>query len=130
MAQMVIPDLSPSDLLSRLRGQIVDARPTYPERMRLEIDDVDGARWRFVTHFSDYAPADPDALRTKTVVDAKLDRRSGDLAIALSDGSAFEVTCVRGEDELPSWRLFTPEGLTLTYGPGPEWKLGRATDPC
>jgi hypothetical protein len=129
---VVIPDISPADLLARFRGPVLDSRPTYPERVHLEVRDAHGGKWCLATWWADYSPADPAALLGKTVTNADLKGPSGDLTIGFSDGSAFKVISVPREpgDDIETWELFTPEGLVLAYGPEDQWQLCRASDPC
>ncbi len=129
---IVIPDISPADLLARFRGPVLDARLTYPERVHFEVKDVHGGEWCLATWDADYLPSDPEVLHGKTVVSADLEDRSGTLSIGFSDGSAFRVIPDPYEpgDELEHWELFTPEGLVLHYGPGSRWRLARGSDPC
>ena len=129
---VVIPDISPADLLARFRGPISDPRPTYPERLHFEVEDADGGEWTFATWDAEYSPSDPDALRGKTIVSVDLDKPSGDLTVGFSDGSTFRVVAIPypPEDEVENWQLFTPEGLVLNYGPAGCWRLKRAGDPC
>jgi hypothetical protein len=128
---VVIPDISPADLLARFRGPVLDARPTYPERVHLEVKDVHGGKWSLATWDADYSPSDPEVLLGKTVVSADLEGRSGNLTIGFSDGSTFRVISDLYEpgDDVENWDLFTPEGLVLVYGPGDRWKLARGSDP-
>jgi hypothetical protein len=128
---IVIPDISPTELLARLRGPITDARPAYPETIHLKLEDGRGGEWWLTTHDAYYSPSDPAALRGKTVVGVDLDDRSGNLTLAFSDGTAFKVLpCPQEADDDPAnWKVFTPEGVVLVYGPGGSWRFRRGTDP-
>lgn len=128
---VVIPDISPAELLDGFRGEVTDAHPAYPETIHLEVRDADGGVWRFATHDADYSPSDPDALCGRTVVSADLDRRSGNLTIGFSDGTYFRVSVEPPDaaDDPVNWRLYTPRGLVLTWGPGANWQLRRGSDP-
>jgi hypothetical protein len=133
MALTVIPDISPAELINRLRGPIFDANPAYPETIHFELRAADGGEWCLATHWADYSPSDPADLLGKIVVDAELDERTGNLTLSFSDGSEFKVISRPQEeagDDLEHWDLFTPEGLVLVWGPDSEWQLKRASDPC
>jgi hypothetical protein len=121
---IVIPDLSPPDLLGRLRGTIVDAAPGYPEVIHLEVKDDDGAVWGFSTWYAEFSPTDPELLLGKTVVEVDFER-SGKLTMRFSDGSKFEVRPEPEEpdDELETWTLLTPNGLVLRFRPRGLWDL-------
>jgi Family of unknown function (DUF6188) len=120
----VIPDLSPSDLLSRLRGMIVDAAPGYPEVIHLDVKDENGAVWGFSTWYAEFSPTDPELLLGKTVVDVDFER-SGKLTMRFSDGGEFNVSPEPEEpdDELETWTLLTPDGLALRFRPRGLWDL-------
>lgn len=125
----VTPDTSPAELLRRFRGAVADARLTYPERAAVDVEDDTGGKWHLTTWWAEYSPADPERLRGKTVVEADLGERPGQLTVGFSDGTAFTVTPVVDEtkDAIQSWELFTPEGLVLSYGPFGRWSLGHAS---
>jgi hypothetical protein len=130
----VIPDISPSDLLEHFRGQILSARPGYPEVIHLKVRDADGGEWGFSTFYAEYSPEDPDFFPGKTVSSADLEP-SGKLTIGFSDGSEFNVVPIPLEadepgNDLETWHLFTPDGLALFYGPRGRWELGQGSDPC
>jgi hypothetical protein len=131
MSAPVIPDTSPAELLARFRGPVTDSRPTYPERLHLEVKDSDGGEWLFATWESVWSPSDPAALLGRTVASADFDS-SGKLTIGFSDGTCFEVAPDHegSHDDIEAWELFTPEGLVLIYGPRKRWQLCRAGDPC
>ena len=125
----VIPDLSPADLLGCLRGTIVDAAPGYPEVIHLNVEDGDGAVWGFSTWYAEFSPVDPEALLGKMVVDVGFER-SGKLTMKFSDGSEFNVRSEPEgpDDELSTWQLLTPDGLSLRFRPRDRWTLGLASD--
>jgi hypothetical protein len=128
---IVIPDISPAEILEGLRGRIFHARPGYPETIHLKLIDPRGAEWRFSTADADCSPSEPDDLFGKTIVSADLEGPLGNLTIGFSDGTAFRV-CVEpqeAEDDPVNWRLRTPEGLFLEWGPGVHWALKRGSDP-
>jgi hypothetical protein len=126
----VIPDLSPADLLSRFRGTVLDAAPGYPEIIILRLRDGEGGAWEFSTAYAEYSPSDPDFFVAKSIVDATL-QHSGELTMRFSDGSEFKVLPEPEgpDDELPTWRLFTPEGLVLRFRPRGRWDLVSADAP-
>jgi len=128
----VIPDISPVELLGRMRGRIVAAHPAYPETIHLELTDHHGGEWYLSSHDADYSPSDPDALRGKIVVSADLEGPLGNLTIDFSDGTSFRVTVDPQEspDDPVNWRLYTPDDVVLVYGPGGNWRFRRRTDPA
>lgn len=133
MAPTVIPDVSPTELLARLRGQIFKANRAYPETIQFKLRDAEGGEWWLATQWADYSPSDPVDILGKVVVDASLDERSGNLTLAFSDGSEFRVIARPQEepgDDLEHWDLFTPEGLVLVWGPDANRQVKRAHDPC
>jgi hypothetical protein len=127
----VIPDISPIDLLGRVRGMVEDARPAYPETIHLEIRDTSGGRWRFGTKDAHYAPEDPDLLRGKTVVDVDLEGPLGNLTFGFSDGTSFRVWMDPPDttNDPGNWMLLTPDELFLLWGPVGKWSLTRGSDP-
>jgi hypothetical protein len=131
MSSSVIPDVSPIELLGRMRGPIFKANLGYPEVILFKVRDAQGGVWWFSTFEANYAPKDPDALLGKTVVRADLEEGTANLTIGFSDGSTFEVTETDEEpdDDLEMWSVLTPDGLSLEYGPGAHWKLSLARDP-
>jgi hypothetical protein len=127
----VIPDISPAEVLARLRGRVVEVHPAYPETIHLEIRDTNDGLWCLATHDAYYSPSDPDALRGKTVVSADLVGPLGNLTIGFSDGTSFRVTMEPQDapDDPVNWRLHTPDDLVLAWGPGDSWALKRGSDP-
>jgi hypothetical protein len=125
----VIPDLSPRSLLGRFRGTIVEAAPGYPEVIHLHVKDAAGDEWSFSTCYAEYSPSDPEFFPGKTIIDVTA-RSSGKLVMRFADGSEFNVLPEPEEpdDELPTWRLFTPDGLVLRFRPRGLWDLGRGTE--
>lgn len=125
----VIPDLSPTDLLSRFRGTIVDAAPGYPEVIHIRVKDGDGAVWRFSTWYAEFSPTDPELLLGNTVVEVDFER-SGKLTMRFSDGDEFNVRPEPEgpDDELSTWSLLTPDGLSLQFRPRDRWTLGLGSD--
>lgn len=130
---VVIPEISPIDLLTRFRGKVIDAAPGYPEVIHLEVEDADGGKWTFSTFDAGYTPSDPDAVLGKTVVATDI-APSNTLTISFSDGSNLTVVprnLEPGEedDDLENWFLLTPENLALSFGPVGRWRLGRGDEP-
>jgi hypothetical protein len=128
---IVIPDISPAELLAGFRGRIFHSKPGYPERINLKSIDSKGAEWRFSTHDAYYAPSDPEALLDKTVVSVDHEGPLGNLTIGFSDGTSFRVWVEPQEapDDPINWRLRAPEGLVLAWGPGVHWAWKRGSDP-
>lgn len=131
MAQVVIPDTSPVDLLRSLRGQIVESAPGYPDVLDLTVKDLHGDEWGFATFDSEWSPSDPAIFLGKTITRADLDVPTGKLTIGFSDHSALTVVPTPNveDDDLENWQIFTPDGFVLNYGPGRQWRLKRASDP-
>jgi hypothetical protein len=131
MSSSVIPDITPAELLGRMRGPIFKANIGYPEVMMFKIRDAESGEWWFATFDANFSPTDPDALLGKTVVRADLEEGTANLTIGFSDGSVLEVTGGDDEpdDDLETWSLLTPDDLALNYGPGNHWKLTLAGDP-
>jgi hypothetical protein len=127
----VIPDISPTELLDGFRGLIEDAHPAYPETIHLEVRDAAGDLWKFSTHDANYSPSDPDVFLGKTVVSADLVGPLGDLTIGFSDGTDFRVTVEpqTAPDDPVNWRLYTPDGFILAWGPGVHWAMKRGDEP-
>jgi hypothetical protein len=128
---VVIPDITPVEVLARLRGLVVDVRPAYPETIHLYVRDALGSLWCLATFDAYYSPSDPDALRDKTIVSADLEGPLGNLTIGFSDGTAFRVSVEpqEADDDPFNWMLRMPEGLILYWGPGVRWVLKRGSDP-
>jgi hypothetical protein len=127
----VIPDLSPTELLARVRGLVEDVHPAYPESIHVEVRDSKGDLWRFATFDAQYSPSEPEDLLGKTVVSADLVGPLGHLTIGFSDGTSFRVTPETQEapDDPFNWMLLTPDGLVLYWGPGERWRLRRGNEP-
>lgn len=123
---VVIPDITPAELLRRFRGVVTSSRPAYPDVLHIDVMDAEGAVWWFGTFEATYSPSDPEVFLGKTVTDAELDVPSGRLTIGFSDHSELTVTPIalppdEVDEDIESWNLFTPEGLVLNYGPGEHW---------
>jgi hypothetical protein len=127
----VIPDISPPELLARFRGRIIAANPAYPETIHLEVRDEAGDLWKFATHDAAYSPSDPCLFPGKTVVSVALEGPLGNLTVGFSDETDFRVTVEPqdAEDDPVNWRLYTPDGFILAWGPGVHWALKRADEP-
>jgi hypothetical protein len=125
----VIPDLSPADLLGRLRGTIVDAARGYPEVIHLGVRDDEGAVWKFSTWYADFSPTDPELLLGKTIVEVYFEP-SGRLTMSFSDDSEFDVRPEPegSDDDLSTWSLLTPDGLSLQFRPRDRWTLGLGSE--
>lgn len=123
MATKVNLDASPASILSSMRGEIVDARPAYPEVLHVDIRDSRGDLWRFSTQYADWTPADPKDLIGRLVADVRIDEQTGALSCPLSDGTSFEVIPGPFEeaDDPCYWELITPDDLFLEFGPGVSW---------
>lgn len=130
---IVIADKASLDsLLRSLRGEIVDARPAYPEILHIEIRDADGDLWRLATQDAEWSPADPTALIGQTIESSEVDEETGELRCHLASGSVFAVQPAEQEapDDPCNWELITPGGVALEYGPGPRWLISDATVPA
>ncbi len=128
MAISVALDTSPITILRSLRGKIVDARIAYPGVLHVEIRDETGELWRFATQDAEFEPADPTRLVGQRLEEARLDPITAALRCRLSDGSQLLVTPAAEEaaDDPPNWELITPGHLTLEFGPGLRWQIGRS----
>ncbi len=125
------PDLSPADLLGRMRGEIVYAATGHPDVIHFKLKDADGGEWSFSTFYAEYSPSDPEFFLGKTIVDVDFEP-SGRLAMRFSDGTEFNVLPEPEgpDDELTTWRLLTPDGLALWFRPRGLWNLAPGSDPC
>jgi hypothetical protein len=128
---IVIPDISPVEILARLRGLVIDAHRSYPETIHVRVRDALGGIWCLATHDAYYSPSDPDALLGKSIVSADHEGPLGNLTIGFSDGTSFRIWVDPQEapDDPVNWRVHMPEGLILSWGPGIHWALKRGTDP-
>jgi hypothetical protein len=98
--------------------------------LHVEVRDPDGALWRLATQDADWTPSDPAALLNHSVERADLDENNGELRLDLSGGSSLKVMpgVHEAEDDPPNWKLLTPDGLALVFGPGGRWQLNRASE--
>ena len=128
MAISVALDTSPITILRSLRGRIVDARIAYPEVLHVEVRDEAGELWRFATQDAEFSPSDPARLVGQVLERAEVDPVTAALRCRLSDGSQLLVTPGPEEaaDDPPNWELITPDHLTLEFGPGLRWQIGRS----
>lgn len=128
MPGVIALDASPLNVLRSMRGSIVDARIAYPEILHVEIKDSAGELWRFATQDAKWSPSDPAELVGRSVADADIDAKTGELRCKLSDGSLLDVKPAEreAEDDLPSWELITPGGVVLEFGPGVRWQISSA----
>lgn len=130
MAAVVAPNASPAGILRLVRGSITAAHNAYPDVLHVEIRDSDGGIWRLATQDAEWSPSEPSQLIDREVRQAELDEESGELRLALSNGSSFNVVPAEqeAEDDPPNWKLFTPDGLVLVFGPGGRWQFNRADE--
>jgi hypothetical protein len=130
MASVIALDASPASILRSLRGQVLSARIAYPDILHVEVRDSRGELWRLATQDADWSPADPAQLVGRSIVDAHIDERSGELRCALSDGSCFDVTpaAVGAAGDPPCWEIIAPTGIVLEFGPGVRWQVSSADD--
>jgi hypothetical protein len=126
---IAIPNISPADLLSRIRGPIISSAPGYPEVIHLEVEDAGGSIWHFSTSYCDFSPSDPEFFPGKIVIDIEFER-SGKLTMRFGDGSEFNVLPEPEgpDDELATWKLITPDGLSLRFRPRGLWTLRLASE--
>jgi hypothetical protein len=131
MVAVVALDASPLNVLRAMRGEIVDARIAYPDVLHAVIRDSSGDLWRFATQAAGWSPADPARLIGRSVEDAVIDPRTGELRCALSGGSALRVTptAAPASGDPPDWELISPGGIVLEFGPGVRWQIS-GTDPA
>jgi len=131
MADVVALDASLAGILRSLRGPITAARRAYPDVLHVEIRDERGDLWRLATQDADLLPSVPADLVGHSVESAHLDEESGELQLGLSGDSALTVVPAprEAEDDPPNWKLLTPGGLVLVFGPGDRWQFQRADEP-
>jgi hypothetical protein len=114
-----------------MRGAIVNAQVAYPDVLHIEIRDSSGELWHLATQDAEWSPTDLDRLIGRSVEDADIDERSGELRCRLSDGSVFDVkpTAAEAKDDPPNWELISPDGVALEFGPGLRWQISEADAP-
>lgn len=122
---------SPMTVLRSMRGAIVAARIAYPDVLHVEVKDAHGLLWRLATQDADWSPADPEQLVGRSIKDANIDEKSGELCCTLSDGSLLDIkpAAAEAEDDPPYWELISPAGLVLEFGPGVRWQISGADAP-
>jgi hypothetical protein len=132
MATVVALDASPANLLSSMRGSIVDARIAYPSVLHVEVRDPRGDIWRLATQDAEWSPSDPAQLLGRSIDDVAIDGETGELRCLLSDGSVFHagLTAIEAEDDQPNWELVSPDGIALEFGPGFRWQISGADVPA
>jgi hypothetical protein len=120
---MATLDVSPSNLLSSLRGQVVGARRAHPDVLHIDVRDSHGAIWRLATQDSEWSPSDPAKLVGRSVQDAAIDEQSWVLRCSFADGTTLEIKPSEKESgsDLPYWELLSPAGAILEFGPGLRW---------
>jgi hypothetical protein len=132
MATVVALDASPTTVLRSMRGSIVDARIAYPNVLHVEVRDPHGELWRLATQDAEWSPSDPALLVGRSIDDADIDEKSGELRCRLSDGSVLDIkpTADETEDDPPYWELISPAGVVLEFGPGVRWQISGADAPA
>ena len=115
-----------------MRGSIVAARIAYPDILHVEVRDSKGDLWRLATQDADWSPSDPAQLTKRSIEDADIDEKSGELRCRLSDGSVLDIKPTAGEKEgdAPYWELISPAGVVLEFGPGVRWQISSADAPA
>jgi hypothetical protein len=132
MATVVALDTSPTTVLRSMRGSIVGARVAYPEVLHVEVRDPHGELWRLATQDAEWSPADPAQLVGRSIDDACIDEKSGELRCRLSDGSLLDIkpAAAEADDDPPNWELISPAGIVLEFGPGVRWQISGADAPA
>jgi hypothetical protein len=125
MATVLALDASPASVLRSMRGSIVAARVAYPDVLQVEVRDSMGDLWRLATQDAEWSPSDPDQLMGRSIEDADIDERSGELRCKLSDGSVLDIkpAAVEHESDPPYWEVISPVGVVLEFGPGVRWQI-------
>lgn len=83
------------------------------------------------TQDAEWSPSDPSELLDRSVESADLGEETGELQLGLSGGSSLKVVPApqEADDDPPNWKLFTPDGLVMVFGPGGRWQFNRADEP-
>jgi hypothetical protein len=125
-------DASPTNVLRSLRGSIVDPRIAHPDVLHVEVRDAGGNLWRLATQDAEWTPADPAKLVGRSIDDADIDEKTGELRCKLSDGELLDVkpAAREADDDPPNWELITPGGVVLEFGPGVRWQISGADAPA
>jgi hypothetical protein len=128
MATVVALDASPTTVLRSLRGEVIDARVAYPDVLHVEGRDAHGELWRLATQDAEWSPSDPARLVGRSINDAEIDEKSGELRCRLSDGSVLDIkpAAAEADDDPPYWELISPAGVVLEFGPGVRWQISSA----
>jgi hypothetical protein len=121
---------SPASVLRSLRGDIIAARKAYPDILHVEVRDPRGDVWRLATQDAEWSPSDPSELLDLSAESAEVDEKTGELRLGLSNGSVLKVVPAphESEDDPANWKLLTPGGLVLVFGPGGGWHFKRSDD--
>jgi hypothetical protein len=132
MATALALDASPMNVLRQMRGAIVDARIAYPEVLHVDVRDSRGDLWRLATQDAQFSPADPAQLVGRSIDDADIDEKTGELRCKLSDGSVLDIkpAAIETEDDPPYRELVGPTGIVLEFGPGVRWQISSADAPA
>lgn len=130
MATVIALDASPTSVLHSMRGEIIGARVAYPDVLHLEGRDPHGGLWRLATQDAEWSPSDPAQLAGRSINDAEIDEKSGELRCKLSDGSMLDIkpAAAEADDDPPYWELISPAGVVLEFGPGVRWQISSADD--
>jgi hypothetical protein len=131
MDTVVALDASPINVLRSMRGTIVGARIAYPDVLHVEVRDARGDLWHLATQDAVWSPSDPAQLVGRSIEDADIDKRTGELRCRLSDGSVLDVKpgALEAEGDPPNWELISPAGIVLEFGPGVRWQISGADLP-
>jgi hypothetical protein len=115
-----------------MRGSIIDASIAYPNVLHVEVRDPHGELWRLATQDAEWSPSDPAQLVGRSIDDADIDEKSGELRCRLSDGSVLDIkpAAAETEDDPPYWELISPAGVVLEFGPGVRWQISGADAPA
>jgi hypothetical protein len=132
MATVVALDASPTTVLRSMRGSIIDASIAYPNVLHVEVRDPHGELWRLATQDAEWSPSDPAQLVGRSIDDADIDEKSGELRCRLSDGSVLDIkpAAAETENDPPYWELISPAGVVLEFGPGVRWQISGADAPA
>lgn len=128
MATVVALDASPTTVLRSMRGAITEARIAYPDVLHVEVRDSHGGIWSLATQDAEWSPSDPAELVGRSIDDADIDEKSGELYVRLSDGSVLDIkpAAAESEDDPPYWEVISPDGVVLEFGPGVRWQISSA----
>ncbi len=132
MATVAVLDASPANLLSSMRGSIVEARIAYPDVLHVEVRDSRGDLWRLATQDAEWSPSDLGQLVGRSIDDVAINGETGELRCMLSDGSVLDIrpAVIDADDDPPTWELVSPAGILLEFGPGLRWQISSADVPA